>query len=427
MGWLVKGVLGAGVLATLIALWTTEEKRPSAAAPPLPSLTATLVASGLTNPTSITGAGDGSGRLFITEQAGIARILKPSTGQVLPTPFLDIRSRVSCCGERGLLSLAFPPGFAQKRYFYAFYTDTTGDLVISRFRLTTDPDRADPASEQRLLTIPHREASNHNGGQLQFGPDGYLYIGTGDGGRANDPPNNAQNPGVLLGKLLRIDSETGLPLTYTVPASNPRKPGWRPEIWALGLRNPWRFSFDRLTGDLYIGDVGQNQREEINFQPAGSPGGENYGWRIWEGTRCNIPPCTTEGFTFPIFEYNHPVGISVIGGYVYRGTEFPALQGVYIFADLIGDVWALVRDGGQWVGGKVLELNSEISTLGEDDSANLYVADYRNGKIYRLALAGAAPQPTATPRVLVVTPSPTPPASTTLFLPLAGKGVAAGG
>ncbi|GIW11012.1 MAG: glucose dehydrogenase [Dehalococcoidia bacterium] len=399
MGWLVKGALGAGVLVTLIALWTIGEKRPSAAAPPLPSLTATLVASGLTNPTSITGAGDGSGRLFITEQAGTARILRLRNEQVLPVPFLDIRDRVSNGGERGLLSLAFPPGFAQKRYFYAFYTDTTGDLVISRFRLTADPDRADPASEQRVLTIPHREGDDHNGGQLQFGPDGYLYIGTGDGGQDNDEPNNAQNPGVLLGKLLRIDSETGSPLTYTVPASNPRQPGWRPEIWALGLRNPWRFSFDRLTGDLYIGDVGQLATEEIDFQPAGSPGGENYGWHIWEGTRCNVPPCTTEGFTFPIFEYNHPVGISVIGGYVYRGTEFPALQGVYIFADLIGDVWALVRDGGQWVGGKVLELNSEISTLGEDDSANLYLADYTNGKVYRLGLAGAIPQPTATPRV----------------------------
>lgn len=403
-----------GAVLAVTALATTTDG-PADAAPTLPAIDVREVARGFDRPTSITGAGDGSGRIFVTEQRGIVKIVTGSS--VAATPFLSITDRVSCCGERGLLSLAFPPGFAQKQYFYAYYTDRTGDIVISRFHVTPNPNVADPASEQRVLTISHREAENHNGGQLQFGPDGYLYIGTGDGGRANDPWNNAQNPTSLLGKMLRIDVETGRPLTYTIPATNPKKPDWAPEIWAIGLRNPWRFSFDRLTGDLYIGDVGQNAVEEVNVQSAVSPGGENYGWRVWEGSRCNIPPagssaCPRDGYVFPVAEYGHDRGYSVNGGYVYRGSEFPALYGVYIFSDLGGWIWAAAREGGTWTYNRVKFLsNTQLSTHGEDDNANLYVADYGRGILYKIVQAGATPGPTATSGVPTLQPTfgvPTP-------------------
>ncbi|MFN8534043.1 MAG: PQQ-dependent sugar dehydrogenase [Dehalococcoidia bacterium] len=412
-----------GMVGVLVGALLAPAGHPARAAVSLPAIDVVEVTRGFSSPTSITGAGDGSGRVFVTEQAGLVRIVKGSN--LLAAPFLSISDRVRCCGERGLLSVAFPPGFAQKQYFYAYYTDSTGDLVISRFRVTANPDIADPTSEQRVLTVRHRDAGNHNGGQLQFGPDGYLYIGTGDGGGGNDPSNNGQNSSQLLGKLLRIDVETGRPVTYTVPANNPRLPGWAPEIWATGLRNPWRFSFDRLTGDLYIGDVGQSEREEIDFQPAGSAGGQNYGWRIWEGTRCNIPPsgtstCSTDGFTFPIVEYDHNRGGSVNGGYVYRGTEFPGLQGFYIFSDLGGWIWVAVREGSAWTADRVKLLSgTNLSTNGEDDSANLYVADYGRGILYKIVQAGASSGPTATARV----PTPTTPPLGNLrsFIPAASR------
>ena len=222
----------------------------------------------------------------MVEQGGRIRIIR--NGVLEATPFLDITGRVSCCSERGLLSVAFPPGYAAKGHFYVNYTNKAGNTVVARYRLTTNPDVADPGSEQVVLTVPQPYA-NHNGGQLAFGPnDGYLYIGMGDGGSGGDPENRAQNPAELLGKLLRINVETGNPNTYTIPASNPftQTAGYRPEIWALGLRNPWRFAFDRLTHDLYIADVGQDAYEEVDFQPAASTGGENYGWRIMEGLHC---------------------------------------------------------------------------------------------------------------------------------------------
>lgn len=432
------------VLLVIAVVATREE--PLKAAPTLPAIDVREVVRGFNKPTSITGARDGSGRLFVTEQEGVVKIVKGTT--LVATPFLSIPERVSCCGERGLLSLAFPPGFAEKRYFYAYYTDNTGDIVVSRFRVTANSDVADPASEQRIITVRHRDAGNHNGGQLQFGPDGYLYIGTGDGGSANDPPNNAQNPASLLGKLLRLDVETGRPVTYTVPATNPKKPGWAPEIWAMGLRNPWRFSFDRLTGDLYIGDVGQSNVEEVNVQSAVSQGGENYGWRIWEGSRCNIPPsgsssCPREGYVFPFAEYDHTRGGSVNGGYVYRGSEFPALYGVYIFSDLGGWIWAAARDGETWVYDRVKLLSStDLSTHGEDDNANLYVADYGRGILYKIIQAGTTPGPTATsgaptiqptvgvptPTGTVTTPIPTPttrlPGTDRRFIPAAPRSAA---
>jgi glucose/arabinose dehydrogenase len=366
-------------LAALVALGSAA---PSAGEWPQVSLV--RVMKGLTLPVHVTHAGDGSGRLFIVEQAG--RIRVASGGMLLPVPFLDIASRVGCCGERGLLSAAFPPGYGNRRYFYVDYTNASGNTVISRFRLTQDPDVADPGSEQIVLTIA-QPYPNHNGGQLAFGPDGYLYVGMGDGGSAGDPQNNAQSPTSLLGKILRIDVESGA-APYAVPASNPfaGRAGYRGEIWALGLRNPWRFSFDRRTGDLYIADVGQNQYEEVDFQPAGSPGGENYGWRIMEAGHCSNPnPCNQTGLVQPVFEYDHSNGCSVTGGSVYRGALFPRMHGVYFFADYCsGGLWGLRREGSSWQSTKLLDSTFTVSTFGEDEAGNIYLPDYNAGDVYKL-------------------------------------------
>jgi glucose/arabinose dehydrogenase len=275
------------------------------------------VAVGLANPVAITNAGDGSGRLFITLQAG--RIVIYDGTRVLPTPFLDITPLVSSGGERGLLSVAFHPNYRTNGVFFVDYTNTDGNTVIARYSVSQDANIADPNSAAILLTITQPFA-NHNGGQLQFGPDGYLYIGMGDGGSGGDPSNNAQNLGTLLGKILRIDVDGASP--YAIPADNPfvGVPSTLPEIWAYGLRNPWRFSFDRLTGDLFIADVGQDSWEEVDFQPAGSQGGENYGWRLMEGNHCYNPPtnCDPGGLTPPILEYEHGTndanGCSISGG-----------------------------------------------------------------------------------------------------------------
>jgi glucose/arabinose dehydrogenase len=276
----------------------------SSETPAIPQLSLVPIAEGFTHPIHITHAGDGSGRLFIVEQGGLIRIIK--NGSLLTTPFLDVSSLLkSSDGEQGLLSVAFPPGYADKQYFYIDYTGTqgVGDTVIARYHTTADPDIADPASAQTLLMIV-QPFTNHNGGQLDFGPDGYLYIGMGDGGSGGDLLNNAQNPLSLLGKILRIDVESILD-PYISPPTNPfiGNAGYRPEIWALGLRNPWRFSFDRETGDIYIADVGQNLYEEVNIQPAASAGGENYGWNIMEGFHCfSSASCNQSGLTLPVVE-----------------------------------------------------------------------------------------------------------------------------
>jgi len=355
-------------------------------APAWPNLAFTSVAVGVSGPVQITHAGDGRGRLFLVEQAGRILILK--NGALQPIPFLDIMGRVSCCGERGLLSVAFPPDFATNGRFYVDYTDKAGNTVIARYRVTADPDVADPASEQVVLAIAQPYV-NHNGGQLAFGPaDGYLYIGMGDGGSAGDPENRAQNPGELLGKLLRIDVETGSPVTYTIPLSNPftQTNGYRGELWALGLRNPWRFAFDRLTHDLYIGDVGQNQYEEVDFQPAASPGGENYGWRIMEGLHCyNAAACPTAGLTLPVAEYDHALGCSITGGVIYRGPQFAPLRGIYLYGDYCsGRIWGLRRDAGAWQSSQLAATALRISAFGEDEAGEAYVADYATGSIYRI-------------------------------------------
>lgn len=352
---------------------------------------------GFSQPTYVTNAGDGSDRLFVVQQGGLIRVIQ--NGTTLTTPFLDIQSRISASGERGLLSMAFPPDYASKGYFYVYYTNSSGNIVISRFRLTADPNVADANSEEVILTIDHPTFSNHNGGQLAFGPDGYLYIGTGDGGGGGDPFGNAQNPNSLLGKILRIDVESGA-ATYAIPDTNPflaatdPTNAYRDEIWALGLRNPWRFSFDSVTGDLYIGDVGQGAVEEIDVQLVSSPGGENYGWNRLEGSQpYNGFAGDTSGFTFPIVEYDHSQGESVTGGFVYRGTD-PRLQGVYFYGDFVdGNLWGLRRSATGWENTLLIDTSYGISTFGQDQQGNLYLADYFRGDIYRISTGLLAPNP----------------------------------
>jgi len=343
---------------------------------------------GLDTPVGLTGARDGSGRILIVEKGGRVRLVKG--GALLARPFLDISSLVSGGGEQGLLGLAFPPRYADRRHFYVYYTDKAGDIHVARCGLTADPDVADARSLRTILKIAHPVNSNHNGGQLAFGADGYLYVGVGDGGGGGDRANNAQNLGELKGKLLRIDVESGG--SYLVPPSNPfvGRGGARPEIWAYGLRNPWRFSFDRMTGDLWIGDVGQNAWEEIDLQPAGAAGGRNYGWRLYEGTHPYEPrgsAAATAGLTFPVNEYGRSVGGSVTGGYVYRGVAEPGLRGVYYFADWVsGRLFGLRREGDAWVRETLLDTGRHVTAFGEDDAGEIYVCDGA-GTILRLVSA----------------------------------------
>jgi glucose/arabinose dehydrogenase len=354
------------------------------------------IASGLTQPVFITNAGDGSGRIFIVEQPGVIRIRK--NGLLLAIPFLDIQSLVKSTGsEQGLLALAFDPSYAENGNFYVAYTaprsgDSTGsNLVLEKFSVSANnPDLANPDSGVILLTISHPDYSNHNGGSLAFGQDGYLYWSTGDGGSGGDPDNNAQQLNNLLGKILRIDVHSGSP--YGIPTSNPFyasiDPNVKKEIWAYGLRNPWRLSFDSLTHDLYIGDVGQSAREEVDFQPAASVGGENYGWRVMEGSLCYNPSigCTQSGKVLPVAEYDHTLGCAVTGGYVYRGPNFPSLYGYYFYGDYCsGRLFSLYQDSILgWKSVQLLNTPYSISTFGEDQQGELYLADYATGKLYNI-------------------------------------------
>ncbi|MBI5016134.1 MAG: PQQ-dependent sugar dehydrogenase [Deltaproteobacteria bacterium] len=346
-----------------------------------PSLALTRVASGLAEPVHITHAGDGSGRLFVVEKRGTIRIVRDRA--VLPTPFLDLSGAVRSTGsEQGLLSVAFPPDFATRRHFYVDYTGQSGvgDTVVARHTLSADPDVANAAGEAVLRV--RQPFTNHNGGQLAFGPDGFLYVGLGDGGGGGDPFGNGQNLSSLLGKILRLDVEAGVP-TYAIPTGNP----FGDEVWAYGLRNPWRFSFDRATGDLFIADVGQAQFEEIDVQPATSRGGENYGWNVMEGFHCfGAATCNQAGLTLPVVEYTHAGGnCSVTGGFVYRGGRLPALQGIYLYGDYCsGRIWGLRRNGAAWENGLLLTTALQISSFGEDEAGNLYVADLGAGDIYRI-------------------------------------------
>lgn len=341
--------------------------------------------------TYLTDANDGSQRLFLVEKQGRVRIIRD--GKILDRPFLDISALVESRGtEQGLFSIAFDPDYASNGQLYVNYTAKAGngDSVIARYRISVDPDVVDPESAQVILQID-QPAANHNGGQLQFGPDGYLYIGMGDGGFSGDPQNNAQNLGVLLGKMLRLAVRGAA--TYTIPPDNPfiGQSSARPEIWAYGLRNPWRFSFDSATGDLYIADVGQDAWEEVDFQPRSSHGGENYGWNRLEGTHCFKPTtnCDKSGTVLPVAEYGHDQGCSVTGGYVYRGHKYPALYGCYFFADYCsGRIWGLRQAGdGNWQLAQLLKTDVQVSSFGQDAGGESDVLDLR-GDVYRLVASG---------------------------------------
>jgi glucose/arabinose dehydrogenase len=379
--YLKTGWLAAWLLPLLVACGGGSD---GVTGPPeTPALTLNPVVGGFVQPIHITHAGDGSGRLFVTERRGVVRIVRD--GVVAATPFLDLTALVqSADAEQGLLGIAFPPSFAERGNFYVHYTGQggIGDTVMARYTVSAVADLADPASGVTLLSAV-QPFVNHNGGQLAFGPDGMLYLGLGDGGAGGDPLANAQNPGSLLGKILRLDVEstTGI----AIPPDNP----FANEVWAIGLRNPWRFSFDRATGDLYIGDVGENQFEEIDFQAVGAVGGENYGWNVMEGLHCFIDPsCDSSGLTLPVAEYAHAAGdCSVTGGFVYRGAQYPSLQGIYFYGDFCsGRIWGLRRVGTAWENQLLLDSDLQISSFGEDEAGNLYVADLAGGAIYKIDL-----------------------------------------
>lgn len=361
------------------------------------------IAEGFTDPLYVTAVPGDAARLFVLEQGGFIRIIK--NGAVLPTPFLDISADIVAGGELGLLGMAFHPDFATNGLFFLNFTvdgptflapDRT---VIARFQLSDNPEIADKASRTDILTF-NQPFSNHNGGMMAFGPnDGYLYVASGDGGLRDDPQNNAQQTGTLLGKLLRIDVNG--PGLYAIPPENPfaSKGGARGEIWAYGLRNPWRFSFDRLTGDLWMGDVGQDDFEELNFQPAGSSGGENYGWKVAEGFAClgGEGTCgTNTGFIPPIYAYPRADGRSVTGGYVYRGEAIPEFQGVYFFADFHSTrIWSFRRSEAGVIfeftertvelkAGQGATLNN-IASFGEDGLGEMYIVSYSSGEIFRIS------------------------------------------
>ena len=345
-----------------------------------------LFKSGFSNPTDIVSAGDS--RLFIVEQTGKIRILDTS-GNISPVPFLDLASKITTAGnEQGLLGMTFHPNYKTNGYLYVNYTAAgSGTTTIARYTVSADPNIANPSSELIILTVPQPFA-NHNAGDLAFGSDGYLYIPLGDGGSGGDPGDRAQDSLQLLGKLLRIDVDNGAP--YAIPGDNPfvGDPKAHDEIWAIGLRNPFRISFDRLTGDLWIGDVGQNDWEEINFQSVNSPGGENYGWRCYEGNHSyNISGCEPAStMVFPIAEYsnNQTTGCSVTGGFVYRGSKYPEMYGYYIFTDFCSGIfWSVIDSSGIWNLYSHGSLGSFFTTFGEDQNGELYLAS-RSGSIYEV-------------------------------------------
>jgi glucose/arabinose dehydrogenase len=365
----------------------------------------TLVMSGFVDPVLVTSAGDGSGRLFVVEQPGRIRVI--AGGSVLSTPFLDLRGSVSSGGERGLLGLAFHPSYPTVPYVYVNYTNLNGDTSINRFRVSADANVIDPSSRFHILTVKQPYA-NHNGGNLAFGPDGFLYIGMGDGGSAGDPGNRAQSLGSLLGKVLRIDvNHVSGTKHYRVPSSNPYvgRSGLD-EIWARGLRNPWRWSFDRGTGDLWIGDVGQARYEEVDRAKRTSTTlagrAKNYGWSVLEGRVCYKPAtgCSTTGRTAPLATYGHRnTGIdncSITGGFVYRGHAYPILAGIYVYGDFCsGRIWGLPSRAAAPAVGTVLWSSTasphlSISSFGEDEAGELYVVDRAGGAVYRVSATAKA-------------------------------------
>lgn len=363
------------------------------------------IGQGFDRPLNIQNAGDE--RLFIVEQGGKINIIQPD-GDLSPTPFIDISSKISTGGERGLLGLAFHPDFQNNGFFFLNYTNQAGDTHISRFSVNSgNPDLADPDSELLILSYT-QPAANHNGGDILFGPEGYLYISSGDGGQSGDPANNAQNLNEFLGKILRIDVDhPDGQQPYSIPVDNPfvNIPNVKEEIWAYGLRNPWRFTIDEVDGNIWIADVGQASLEEINKQPL-SAGGINYGWRCYEGTQpFNTSNCPAASeLTFPIAEYSHTEGCSITGGKVYRGNQYPTMTGFYFFADycsgIIGTVSPdetlniLSNFDGNWV------------SFGEDVYKELYIADINGGAIYKIVETSAGTSD-LNPHQFQVFPNPT--------------------
>ncbi len=368
---------------------STTIPTPTSAPVDLSSVTIGLepIFGGLNQPVFLTDSGDGRGDIYIVEKTG--KILLVKGGKVQSQPFLDITSRVrSASSEQGLFSVAFHPNYADNGFLFVDYTDTGGNTVVARFTVSPDRTSADPNSFKKILGIEQPYA-NHNGGQIAFGPDGMLWIGAGDGGSEGDPQGNGQKTNTLLGKILRIDVDHGDP--YAIPPDNPFADGknGKPEIWAYGLRNPWRFSFDRATHDLYIGDVGQSQWEEIDFVSSDLHPGLNFGWKTMEGTHCYRPSsnCDTSGLTMPVTEYSHaPGNCSVTGGYVYRGSQYKSIDGAYFFTDYCsGTIWGLTRDAsGKWSQSKVAQGSAGYSSFGQDGNGELYVCDLSNGTIYHL-------------------------------------------
>ena len=358
---------------------------------PLPqsnSLHLQTISTSLSAPVFMTAPANDSTRLFIVEQGGLIRIVDVTTNSLLPSPFLNISGLISTGSEQGLLGLAFDPQYDVNRQLYVFYTDQAGNIVIARYlREIMNVNVVDPSTATPLLTVAHPNFSNHNGGMLVFGPDGCLYAGVGDGGSSGDPNNNSQNVNTRLGKLLRLNPVTGGPCVNN-HAFNPFVGGGAPEVWSFGLRNPWRFSFDRVTNDLYIGDVGQGEREEIDVSPAPVAGRAlNFGWRLMEGFLCFNPStnCNPGGLTLPVLDYPHLSGAcSVIGGYVYRGSAVPAQQGTYFYADFCaGFVRSFRYQNGQPTEQTAWPLlspqGSFVTSFGEDTAGELYVMTQGGG------------------------------------------------
>ncbi len=382
------------IAALFLALSCSGSSGPGDPAVVTPTVDLALqpIATGLSSPVHLASP-PSDDRLFVVEQPGRIRIVE--NGTLLSAPFLDIDSKVLGGGEQGLLSVAFHPAYATNRHFYVYYTDNNGDIQVDRYtQSATAPNTADAGSARQIINVPHPGNSNHNGGQLAFGPDGFLYMGTGDGGAGGDPPNNAQNRNVLLGKILRLDvNPANTTSPYTVPVSNPfvGQAGARAEIWAYGLRNPWRFSFDRVGNVLYIGDVGQNSREEVNAPPRTQPG-VNYGWKIMEGNSCFLPmsSCDKTGLTLPVHDYATSDGnCAVTGGFVYRGSAIPQIAGLYFFSDFCKGglrsfrlVDGAATDVREWQAG----VGTLVTSFGEDRNGELYVLTH-GGTVGKLIAA----------------------------------------
>jgi hypothetical protein len=367
-----------------------KQQSPRPGPPGNANVQARLLVNGLSEPVDLQAAPGDTSRLFIVEKTGTIRIFRG--GSLVTRPFLDISSRVSNGSEQGLLGLAFHPQFSANRRFYVYYTDRSGDIHVVEFVASAGLDSAS-AAEREVLLVDHPSAPNHNGGQIAFGPDGYLYIGTGDGGGGGDTYHNGQNLNSLLAKLLRLNVDVGSP--YSIPADNPfaTQAGARGETWDYGLRNPWRFSFDVANGDLYIADVGQDAWEEVDYEPHGS-GGKNYGWPIMEGLHCYpSPPCNQAGLTLPVAEYPHQDGCSITGGYVYRGREIPELDGVYFYGDYCtGIVRSFRIDQGRAVNAQdwtsILRTQSggrmeQLSSFGQDARGEIYIV-LLSGEVYQI-------------------------------------------